>query len=89
MVHDVVMDYYGKRVATVSSDNTMKIIGVSGSSHQQLVTLCGHQGPVWQVAWAHPRFGSMLASCGYDGCVIIWKELMSLGCDSSLVETLS
>lgn len=39
-----------------------------------MATLSGHQGPVWQAAWAHPKFGSMLASCGYDGCVIIWKE---------------
>ncbi|KAK8689272.1 hypothetical protein V6N13_087994 [Hibiscus sabdariffa] len=39
-----------------------------------LATLTGHQGPVWQVAWAHPKFGSLLASCCYDGRVIIWKE---------------
>ncbi|GJN38121.1 hypothetical protein PR202_gb27133 [Eleusine coracana subsp. coracana] len=74
VVHDIAMDYYGKRLATASSDNMIKIIGVSGNSHQQLATLSGHQGPVWQVAWAHPKFGSMLASCSYDGRVIIWKE---------------
>lgn len=33
-----------------------------------------HDGPVWQVAWAHPKFGSILASCSYDGRVFIWKE---------------
>lgn len=73
-VHDVVMDYYGKRLATASSDNTIRIIGVSNSNSQHLATLSGHQGPVWQVAWAHPKFGSLLASCSYDGKVIIWKE---------------
>lgn len=26
------------------------------------------------MAWAHPKFGSILASCSYDGKVIIWKE---------------
>ena len=31
-VHDVQMDYYGKRLATASSDNTIKIIGVSNST---------------------------------------------------------
>ncbi|KAK2630745.1 hypothetical protein QOZ80_6AG0536560 [Eleusine coracana subsp. coracana] len=74
VVHDVAMDYYGKRIATASSDSTIKIVGISGTTHQQLATLNGHQGPVWQVAWAHPKFGSMLASCSYDGRVIIWKE---------------
>ncbi|KAL1211314.1 transport protein SEC13-like protein A [Cardamine amara subsp. amara] len=74
-VHDVVMDYYGKRIATASSDCTIKITGVSSSGgSQQLATLTGHRGPVWQVAWAHPKYGSLLASCSYDGQIILWKE---------------
>ncbi|EPS72747.1 hypothetical protein M569_02010 [Genlisea aurea] len=73
-VHDVSMDYYGKRVATASSDTTIKIIGIGSSSSQHLATLSAHRGPVWQVAWAHPKFGSVLASCSYDGKVIVWKE---------------
>eukprot|EP01089_Gocevia_fonbrunei_P005408 TRINITY_DN157_c0_g1_i2.p1 TRINITY_DN157_c0_g1~~TRINITY_DN157_c0_g1_i2.p1 ORF type:complete len:260 (+),score=31.68 TRINITY_DN157_c0_g1_i2:324-1103(+) len=36
--------------------------------------MLSHQGPVWQVAWAHPRFGVILASCSYDRKVIIWKQ---------------
>ncbi len=34
----------------------------------------GHDGPVWQVNWAHPKFGVILASCSYDGSVIVHKE---------------
>jgi protein transport protein SEC13 len=26
------------------------------------------------VAWAHPKYGHILASCSYDGKVLIWKE---------------
>ncbi|CAO2841174.1 unnamed protein product [Amaranthus hypochondriacus] len=74
VVHDVQMDYYGKRLATASSDATIKIIGVSNSASQPLATLTGHKGPVWQVSWAHPKFGLILASCSYDCRVIIWKE---------------
>ena len=29
---------------------------------------------MWQLDWAHPKFGSILASCSYDRKVIIWKE---------------
>lgn len=29
---------------------------------------------MWQLAWAHPMYGSLLASCGYDKKVIIYKE---------------
>ncbi|KAK4778529.1 hypothetical protein SAY86_006057 [Trapa natans] len=75
MVHDVAMDYYGKRLATASSDATIKIIGISNNSGSRLLaTLTGQRGPVWQVGWAHPKFGSILASCSYDGLVILWKE---------------
>jgi protein transport protein SEC13 len=29
---------------------------------------------VWQLAWSHPKFGGLLASCGFDRKVCIWKE---------------
>ena len=29
---------------------------------------------MWQVSWAHPKFGVLLASCSYDGRVIIFRE---------------
>ncbi|CAO3667107.1 unnamed protein product [Umbelopsis vinacea] len=47
---------------------------VDGDKQQLVETLKGHEGPVWQVAWAHPKFGSILASCSYHGRVFIWKE---------------
>lgn len=74
LIHDAVLDYYGKRLATCSSDKTIKIFEVDGDSHKLVETLQGHEGPVWRVDWAHPKFGTMLASCSYDGKVIIWKE---------------
>ena len=36
--------------------------------------LVGHQGPVWQVSWSHPKSGSLLASAGFDGNIIIWQN---------------
>lgn len=77
MVHDVQMDYYGKRIATCSSDHLIKIFTVSstGDNTSLVAELKGHDGPVWQVAWAHPKFGSLLCSCSYDRKVIVWKEV--------------
>lgn len=75
MIHDAQLDYYGKRLATCSSDRTVKVFDViEGGASGQGVTLSGHEGPVWQVAWAHPKFGPILASASYDGKVIIWKD---------------
>ena len=33
-----------------------------------------HSGPIWQVAWAHPKYESVVATCGYDGLVKVWKR---------------
>ncbi|KAK4774129.1 hypothetical protein SAY87_029148 [Trapa incisa] len=38
-VHDMAMDYYGKRISMASSDHNTKIIGVSTASSQDLATL--------------------------------------------------
>lgn len=74
MIHDSQFDYYSKRMATCSSDRTIKIFDITGNIHHNSATLTGHAGPVWQVAWAHPKFGVILASCSYDGTVIIHRE---------------
>lgn len=74
MVHDAQLDYYGRRLATCSSDRTIKIFELSGEQHTQIADLKGHEGPVWQVAWAHPKYGSLLASASFDHRVIVWKE---------------
>ncbi|XP_023240973.1 protein SEC13 homolog [Centruroides sculpturatus] len=74
MIHDAEMDYYGTRVATCSSDRSVKIFDVRNGTQKLIADLREHEGPVWQVAWAHPMFGNILASCSYDRKVILWKE---------------
>lgn len=75
MVHDAAFDYYGKRLATCSSDRSIKVFEVAGEQVTHLADLNGHEGPVWQVSWAHPKFGSLLASCSFDNRVVVWKEV--------------
>jgi protein transport protein SEC13 len=48
---------------------------VSETSSELCATLQGHDGPVWQVSWAHPKFGVILASCSFDGSVLIHCEV--------------
>lgn len=81
MIHDAQLDYYGKRLATCSSDRTVKVFDIVDGEPARTngQTLKGHTGPVWQVAWAHPKYGHILASCSYDGKVIIWKEQQPAG----------
>lgn len=78
MIHDSQFDYYAKRLATCSSDRTIKIFDVAGERFHNSATLTGHEGPVWQVAWAHPKFGTLLASCSYDGRFVNWLSKKGL-----------
>ena len=33
-----------------------------------------HDSSIWGVSWSHPRFGNLLATCGFDRKILIWKE---------------
>lgn len=75
LLHDCQLDYYGKRVAAASGDHTVHVWDVTDGQQKPAGQLRGHEGPVWKVSWAHPKFGSLIATCGYDMKVIIWKEV--------------
>ena len=57
-----------------TTDRTIKIYNVSGSAYQHTATIQEHEGPVWQVSWAHPKFGVILASASFDGSVLVHRE---------------
>ena len=56
-------------------DRTVKVYNIGENNYEICATLQGHQGPVWQVAWAHAKFGTILASCSFDGSVMIHREV--------------
>uniref|UniRef100_A0A0G4GRX5 Uncharacterized protein n=1 Tax=Chromera velia CCMP2878 TaxID=1169474 RepID=A0A0G4GRX5_9ALVE len=74
-------DFYGNRMAVAQIDHTIKIWNApqaSGSSIEGsglAINLGGHQGPIRQVCWAHPKWGGMLASGGEDRRLFIWREM--------------
>ncbi|CAF0876438.1 unnamed protein product [Didymodactylos carnosus] len=77
LIHDAQLDYYGTKLATCSSDKTIRVFDVINHQQKLIADLKGHEGPVWQLSWSHPMYGSLLASCSYDKKVIIWKETSS------------
>jgi len=76
IVHDAQMNYYGNRLATCSSDHLVKVFEIKPNGQSVLMSeLIGHDGPVWQVNWAHPKFDNILASCSHDRKAIVWREV--------------
>ena len=48
MIHDAQLDFYSRRLATCSSDRTIKVFAVSDEGNQYLCDLQGHDSPVWE-----------------------------------------
>nr|XP_046189171.1 nucleoporin SEH1-like [Oncorhynchus gorbuscha] len=69
LIHDVSYDFHGRRMATCSSDQSVKVWDKS----ENLKT---HSGSVWRVTWAHPEFGQVLASCSFDRTAAVWEEIV-------------
>ncbi|KAF0741052.1 nucleoporin-like protein [Aphanomyces euteiches] len=77
-IHDMSFDFYGKRLATCSSDRKIKIWEMDDNKQWQVQSeWTAHQASVWKVAWAHPEFGQIVASCSFDRTVIVWEESLS------------
>ena len=51
-IHDLAYDYTGHRVATCSSDQTIRIFNAAG---QKTAEWKAHYGSIWRLAWAHPE----------------------------------
>lgn len=77
VIHDVQLDYYGKRVAAAAADGSVHIWDVTDNQQKLVGQIKPHDGPVWKVAWAHPKFGGLLATCSYDMKVAVLKEVSS------------
>lgn len=74
-IYDMSFDWYGKRLAVITGDRKVKIYKKDKSGRFQYSSkFNGHQGPIWRVKWAHPDFGSVIATCSFDNTIIIWEE---------------
>lgn len=74
-VHDITFDWYARKLAVSSSDGKIKIYSKYSDSKWKLnYDFRAHDDIVNKVKWAHPDFGSILATSSYDKTVIIWEE---------------
>jgi len=78
VIHDIAFDFYGKRMATCSTDQVIKIWNMADDGKWSMSgKIKSHQGSVWKVTWAHPEFGSILATCAFDKACTVYEEAVS------------
>lgn len=79
LVHDVKYDYYGRQLATCSSDLTIKIFVLNPSANEWELseTFKAHDSNIVSLDWCAPEFGRLIISGSYDGFVKIWEESSS------------
>jgi nucleoporin SEH1 len=86
MIHDISFDFYGRRLATCSSDKSIKIVDLDEEtfepSKDEVRILNAHNDSIWRLSWAHPEFGQLIASCSQDKFVHIWEEQENLSAKS-------
>lgn len=77
LVHDVAYDHFGHRLATASSDQTVKVWDFDPATNKWSCSASwkSHFGSVWKVTWAHPEFGQVIATCSFDRTAAIWEEI--------------
>lgn len=84
LIHDVAYDFYGRRMATCSSDQSVKVWDMSEDGQWHCTANWKtHSGSVWKVTWAHPEFGQVIATCSFDRTAVVWEEIVGDGGSSS------
>ncbi|KIL60918.1 hypothetical protein M378DRAFT_193550 [Amanita muscaria Koide BX008] len=79
LVTDASYDYYGLHLATCSLDQRIKIwkLNENDGSWNVEDDWKAHDAPVSKVSWAHPEFGTIVASSSFDRTVKIWEQTAS------------
>ncbi|KAF9458919.1 WD40-repeat-containing domain protein [Collybia nuda] len=81
LVTDASYDFYGLRLATCSLDQRIKIWRLDEANGTWSVEddWKAHDAPVSKLSWAHPEFGSILASSSFDRTVKVWEQISPMG----------
>ncbi|THV07141.1 WD40 repeat-like protein [Dendrothele bispora CBS 962.96] len=76
LVTDASYDFYGLKLATCSLDQRIKIWQLDEANGTWSVEddWKAHDAAVSRVSWAHPEFGTIIASSSFDRTVKIWEH---------------
>ena len=70
---DIEIDFYGRKLAIGSSTGKIFIYDNLNGNYSKISEVSAHIGPIFKLSWSHPSFGPILASCGFDKKVNLYK----------------
>ncbi|KAH6905322.1 nuclear pore protein seh1 [Coprinopsis sp. MPI-PUGE-AT-0042] len=85
LVTDAVYDFYGLKLATCGLDQRIKIWQLDETNGTWSVEddWKAHDATISKLSWAHPEFGTVIASAGFDRVVKVWERVGSAGVGAS------
>ena len=72
-ISSIEIDYYGTKLAIGVVTGKIYIFESSNNTMIKTLEISSHFGPIYNLSWSHPSFGPILASCGFDKKVILYK----------------
>ena len=70
---DIEIDFYGRKLAVGSSTGKIYIFENLNGNYSKVSEISAHIGPIFKLSWSLPSFGPILASCGFDKKVNLYK----------------
>ncbi|PCH44856.1 WD40 repeat-like protein [Wolfiporia cocos MD-104 SS10] len=84
LVTDASYDFYGLHLATCSIDQRIKVwrLDESNGTWAAEDDWKAHDAAISKVSWAHPEFGTVLASSSFDRTAKVWEQTYVTESDS-------
>ena len=72
-ISDIEVDFYCRKLAVGTSLGKIYIFENINGTNTKTSEITAHVGPVCELSWSRPCFGPILASCGFDKKVNLFK----------------
>jgi protein transport protein SEC13 len=74
---DIEVDFYCRKIAVGTESGKIYIFENTNGSMDKILEMQVHNGPIFKLAWSHPSFGPILATCGFDKKVNIFNIIQN------------